>query len=178
MRRLGCLFFAVIVTSHAAAAEKQFCTTSKYVVPIVGVCAPDYACEGNKLVVGECFDVHGRISISASFREELWVIGTKHILSLDYPDSYPDLGNPKRVGPDPRVGITILPLPARVANLLDDGTSVYGDYRVCPLEPFVQGEPQSACVESGKRMVAKRTHCRGCDERTPLPSSAFKGIVE
>ncbi len=36
------------------------------------------------------------------------------------------------------------------------GWTVYGDFEVCPLEPFIQGHMQAACIANGTHITAPK----------------------
>jgi hypothetical protein len=93
--------------------------------------------------VGQCFNVHGRLSVyngTPSIR--LWPLGTKRLLGVIDPA---DVSN----APGP----TILPLD--IKNKLDWDKNVFGDFLVCPLTRQQPGRMQTVCIESGKNLIIR-----------------------
>jgi hypothetical protein len=167
-----CVLFVVAFLSSAK-AEGSFCTSSKFVMPGTGQCVPDkFKCEGAKQVVGKCFDVRGRLWIRTGDRMELWSI-TTDVLNMEYSEGDPNIGFPQTHQAD-GYGRDHLPLPARVANLLDEATTVYGDFRACPMKPWVKGL-HTVCIERGAALETV-VDCPSCDKRTPLSLSAFEHL--
>lgn len=110
---------------------------------LFGKNAPAYATENNcandKRVIGECYDVHGRLRVYMNLRPYLWPIGTKRLLGIAY-QSNAQNGD--------------LMLPANVTKVLNPGTEVFGDFRVCP---FTLDEPDKmriVCVDSASHIVS------------------------
>jgi hypothetical protein len=83
----------------------------------------------------DCLTVHGRLALyngTPSFR--IWQIGTKHVFAIpDGPPSHEADNLPENV---------------RVLIAVKLETRVYGDFRVCPLEPARAGKMQRVRVES------------------------------
>jgi hypothetical protein len=94
-------------------------------------------------VTGECFNVHGRLSVyngTPSIR--LWPMGTKRLLAVIDPN---DVSN----APGPTV------LPVDIKSKLDWDKNVFGDFRVCPLTRPQSGRMQTVCIESGKNLIVR-----------------------
>jgi hypothetical protein len=95
------------------------------------------ACRNNPKIVAECFTVHGRVTAANGIPLRLWVIGTHRVLAPD-------------------------DVPPSVLSLLDMGwkegrpmsISVFGDYKVCPLEGDRPGWMRAVCIESASHLVA------------------------
>src|SRR5258708_6697289 len=49
-------------------------------------------CPADFPVVGECFSIHGRLTISASLRPRVWRIGTKRLLQVEWKGDDEDSG--------------------------------------------------------------------------------------
>src|SRR5215470_15097020 len=72
-------------------------------------------CKNNLEQVGECFKIHGRLSVyngTPSFR--IWRIGTSRMLGVS--DSHSGVSQ----------------LPADLESKLDWGVEIFGDFEVCP----------------------------------------------
>jgi len=85
-------------------------------------------CEGNPAVIGDCFLVHGRLSVwngNPSFR--IWPVGTKRMLGVRNEFDLPSELD-------------------RYLGHFDD--VVYADFKVCPLTAPKQGVMQIVCVQS------------------------------
>ncbi len=97
------------------------------------------SCKTDPDIVSECFWTHGRASYyngGPSLR--IWRIGTDRML-----------------------GVTTEELPPNAAALMDSGddvfdNDVYGEFQVCPFEKQKPGHMQPVCVESAKKLVAKK----------------------
>jgi hypothetical protein len=177
MRRF--LFSLIVCLSAAlpARAEDTFCTTSKFVDPDSGVCAPNFSCEGASHLKGNCFDVRGEIGYDVMGRLILWTHKMDRRYWLNYPASYPDIGIPNRSTEE--YGRDYMPLPARVANLLDYRNVVHGDFRICRFEPYKKNAAQLICVERASLVKRMPSGCAACTiGRTPLPDTAFKNTPE
>jgi hypothetical protein len=109
-------------------------------IVISSAIATGNACESDKRVVAECFDVRGRLRINANGRMYIWPVGTDRMLIVQYDDA--------TAQPDPA-------LPANVASALKPGTDVFADYRVCPLTKYEPGKRHAVCVASATHIVAR-----------------------
>ena len=92
-------------------------------------------CKGNSAVVGECFVVHGRLSVwngNPSLR--IWPIGTKRMLGVSDSFKLPE------------------EMETRMGHFDDE---VYADFEVCPLRKEKPRTMQDVCVESAKNIVKK-----------------------
>jgi len=112
---------------------KQTFQTLLLLLALVGIASRVHAknaprCEGNSAVGGECFVVHGRLSVwngNPTFR--IWPVGTRRMLGVRNEFELPS-------ELDPYLGY------------FDD--VVYADFKVCPLTPPKEGVMQIVCVES------------------------------
>ena len=98
-------------------------------------------CKTNPSLSGPCFKVHGRLtSYNGTPGLRLWPIGSKRLLGV--------------IGADEDE--SLLPHPIKYADLVD-GTSVYGDFEVCPFEDEKPGVMRPVCIESVSNFVVKPT---------------------
>jgi hypothetical protein len=94
-------------------------------------------CKNNPAVIGECFLIHGRISIyNGSPSVRIWQVGTNRLLGV--------LPSENEIMPD------------NVKKHLTLNTSIYGDFLVCPLTEFKPGHMQMVCIESASNIVIER----------------------
>ena len=99
-------------------------------------------CAENPEVVGECFEVRGRLRFyngNPSFR--LWPVASKRLLGL-LPDE------------EPIVPSDVAPYLHRLVE--EPGLDVFGNFKVCPYTPERRGEMRYVCVESAKNLVEYR----------------------
>lgn len=86
-----------------------------------------------------CFTHHGRLSSQNGIALKVWLIGTTRMVGLET-----DLED----------------LPPLVRKYLDmtspDHSYIYGDFRICPLEPDVPGHLRRVCVTGGEKLVVQR----------------------
>lgn len=110
----------------------------------------DYHCAEDAHVIAACFDVHGRSSIPANSRTELWEVGTRHVFGLQYPADLLSVGG------------ELVPLPENVAAILaaDPSAEIFGDLRICPFTSAKRGEKQYACVERAEKIVVRSAERR------------------
>jgi len=93
-------------------------------------------CRCNPELVGACFTVHGRLSPSNGTPSlRIWIIGSKRILGVIPSED------------------EIVP-PTLMAHLRF-GTSIYGDFTVCPFTESKPGEMQMVCIEEAKNLVVE-----------------------
>jgi hypothetical protein len=94
------------------------------------------ACKRDPGVVGECFMVRGRASISSGNPSlRIWRIGTNRMLGV-------------------REGA---PIPEELQSKFDSvWNEVYGDFVVCPFTQPKPGRMQIVCVDSAKKLIVKR----------------------
>ena len=100
-------------------------------------------CKDSPRVVGECFKVHGRISISNGIPYRLWIVGTHRILAPDPNDIPESVENLLELG-----------LHENISTVEAMSVDVFGDYDVCPLEKNHPGWMRAVCIESASHLVA------------------------
>ena len=123
MKRKGALMAMLLTASILSAAQNT--EKANEAVPSA---KNTPRCAGNYTVIGECFLVHGRLSIwngNPTFR--IWPVGTKRMLGVREEFELPS-------ELDPYLGH------------FDD--VVYADFNVCPLTTSKPGVMQIVCVES------------------------------
>jgi hypothetical protein len=108
-----------------------------------GTYAGENPCSSSPLLVGQCFEVHGRLALyNGNPSVRIWRVGTKYLLGVLDANGHPfedfDLLPP---------GIRKL-IPASPA-----ATAIYGDYLVCPFERVRPGWMQSVCIAGAKHLV-------------------------
>ena len=105
--------------------------------------AGDNPCSSSPLLVGQCFEVRGRLALyNGNPSVRIWQVGTKHLLGVVDANGRPfedfDL-----LPPEIRMLIPASP----------DATAIYGDYLVCPFERARPGWMQSVCIAGAKHLV-------------------------
>jgi hypothetical protein len=104
---------------------------------VAGEIDPEQGCRGNPELVGPCFSIHGRLGLTnGTPGVRIWRIGTRRILGVILSENEI--------------------MPANVKRHLAWGTTIYGDFEVCPFTPQRSGEMQMICVESARRLVLER----------------------
>ena len=100
------------------------------------------SCRDHPQLVGECFNVHGRLSIhNGNPAVRLWNLRTRRMLGVS----------------DQRFSIPgYLNLPEDLAKQLDGNSNIYGDFLVCPFTRPRPREMQLMCIESAKNVVIKK----------------------
>ena len=89
---------------------------------------------------GDCGWVHGRFSVTNGSRiHRIWVIGTKHMLSLDIPDE----GENSAADPFRHMYDRFTPFE-------DD---IYGDFYVCARERRIQGHMQTVHLRRMRNLL-------------------------
>ncbi len=94
-----------------------------------------WVCPDDTKIVGNCFKVHGRISIyngNPSIR--IWIVGTNRLLGMRNAEISSEILN----------------------AYLKINTHIYGDFIVCPLTQFEKGTMQNICLKSGKNLVIEQ----------------------
>ncbi len=87
---------------------------------------------------GECFTVHGRLSIyngTPSYR--IWIVGTKRLLGVAERDEVPDM-------------------PDNLLRMVRIDADVYGDFSVCPVTKYKLGEMQIVSIKSESNVLVKK----------------------
>jgi hypothetical protein len=93
----------------------------------------DKGCQNNPEVIGQCFTVHGRISVyNGTPGVRIWQIGTDHLLGV--------LPSEDEI------------MPASVKTELGANTQIYGDYLVCPFTREQKGCMHMVCIESASNL--------------------------
>ncbi len=91
---------------------------------------------------------HGRLSVyNGTPAVRLWKIRTHRVLGI-YSGPSVDRGSLDNENPE---------LPANVDRLnKPEGTRIFGDFEVCPLDSERPGEMQPACIEAAKNVVTQK----------------------
>jgi hypothetical protein len=107
-------------------------------------------------IAASCYMTHGRLAVyNGSVNWRLWKIGTHNLLGIysgpaAMPHRYETLDSES---PE---------LPANLRAVFDSvdnpvyEVEVFADFEVCPLEPYIEGHMQAACIESATHIVAKK----------------------
>ena len=116
--------------------------TSQFGKSAIGADAPQ--CKGSPLVVGACFNVHGRLSIyNGSIVVRIWPVRTNRLLGvLNLTDQAAD---------------PVLPESINRLLVLGPGSTVavFGDYEICPVTRQETDHMQLVCLESASHLVAR-----------------------
>lgn len=84
-----------------------------------------------------CRWVHGRLMMyQGGPGLRIWAIGTHHVFGL----------------PPLSAGMDVGDLPPRADKLLNDDNMLFGDYKVCPLEPYRVAHMQPARAVAARRL--------------------------
>ncbi len=102
--------------------------------------AAESVCATGRRVVAACYDVHGRLRVNANSRVYLWPVGTKRLLDVALTSDATDSG---------------FFLPVNAANLVGPETDVFGDFRVCPFTPEIEGRMRMGCVAAASNLVTR-----------------------
>jgi hypothetical protein len=96
------------------------------------------ACKGDARLIGQCFVVHGRLSVHANMRPYLWPVGTRRLLGIASPD-----------------GAIIMPaeLQSLFAAHLD--RQAFGDFEVCPFTRQRPGVMQMVCIAAVTHLAVR-----------------------
>jgi hypothetical protein len=114
-----CVFFSLLSVSAAGEIKRE------------------NGCKENPAIVGECFKIHGRISLyngTPSIR--IWPVGTKRLLGV--------LPSENEI------------MPANVSKHIAWGTDIFGDFLVCPFTKQESGHMQFVCIESASNLLLER----------------------
>lgn len=101
-------------------------------------------CRDDPEVVGQCFTVHGRVAVGADMTTDLWPVGTKRLLGIQYP---PESVRNRYAEPF---------IPENLKVVLNPETAVFGDFVVCPFTTDVPGRLRFVCIQSASHLVARR----------------------
>ncbi len=98
---------------------------------------PARPCRTDRRVIGECFEVHGRLSFgNGNPALRMWRVGTSRYLGI-WDDEEPIV-------------------PANLAAVLEpDGRTVFGDFLVCPFTVERAGWMRMVCIESACNLVVR-----------------------
>ncbi|MGB0037012.1 MAG: hypothetical protein WBP79_16200 [Candidatus Acidiferrales bacterium] len=97
-------------------------------------------CKGNERLVGDCFKVHGRMTMgNGGPAIRIWRIGTDRKLGVWDDDEEPNVAW----------------LPSRISKVLDEDHQIFADFEVCPLTKEKADELQIVCVESASKTVIR-----------------------
>jgi hypothetical protein len=98
-------------------------------------------CHNQPSLVGKCFTVRGRLSLyNGAPTIRLWRAGTKRMLGVSASYS--------------REGYSSIP--EELEKQLNWENELWGDFLVCPFTPQRPKEMQLICIESGKKIVARK----------------------
>ena len=108
--------------------------------------AQSAACAASKLLVGDCFAVHGRLTSCTSVPNvRIWIVGTKRVLGVA--DAKGDVaGNEVLTGKLKREMFALPPCMK----------AAWGDYTVCPLTARRPGVMQKVCLAAAAKVVVKK----------------------
>jgi hypothetical protein len=121
-----------------------FAATSALIAVTTASLAQSDSCRSSPLLVGQCFTVHGRLSIAnGSPGVRIWRVGTKRMLGVMDGQGHP------------LFDLTYLPPEIRKLIPADvDRTAIYGDYTVCPFTRERAGWMPSVCIADATHLVA------------------------
>lgn len=108
---------------------------------------PARPCRTDSRVVGDCFEVHGRLRFgNGNPALRMWWVGTERYLGI-WDDEEPIV-------------------PANLATALEPGLgrTVFGDFIVCPFTAERAGWMRMVCIESARNLVIR-------DAQAELPSN-------
>jgi len=103
----------------------------------------DKSCRQHPQLIGECFNVHGRLSVyNGAPAMRIWKVGTRRMLGVS----------------EQRFAIEgYRNVPETIQNQLNQDVDLYGDFLVCPFTRPRGGQMQMVCIEEGKNLrVQKR----------------------
>jgi hypothetical protein len=96
--------------------------------PLLMECAPDAQ------PTEPCLSVHGRLYFTNGIPVRIWVVGTKRVLGVNNADQ----------------------LHPMIQKHLGFGSTLYGDFSVCPLSPDVPGQLRYVCIQSAENLVVQK----------------------
>ena len=100
------------------------------------------SCKDSPRVIGQCFQIHGRVRVVNGAGTVIWRIGTDRLLEVEDEELVPANFSKAVYGPGDVYG-----------------RDVFGDFEVCPFSKSKPGEMQMVCVESASRLVVRdNTH--------------------
>jgi hypothetical protein len=104
---------------------------------IGSVAAAELKCARNADVVDRCFNMHGRVYLTATSQIVIWPVGSKRLLNVPF-----DYNQGK-----------VVPLPENLQALIEQDMIVFGDLVICPLTRQQPTGRQYACIESASNLV-------------------------
>jgi hypothetical protein len=119
-------------------------------IPGQGLTGQDYRRQPCKTpeIATSCIQIRGRLRAgNGTPSTRLWQIGTHHIFGI-YSNRYGfmhDGGTLDNEAPELHFAFP--------KGEPKGGWTVYGDFEVCPLEPFIQGRMQAACIANATHVV-------------------------
>jgi len=100
------------------------------------------SCKSSPKIVGQCFEIHGRVRVVNGAGTVIWRIGTDRLLEVEDEELIPD-----------NLGKAL----SKHGDVY--GRDVFGDFEVCPFSENRPGEMQMVCVESASHLVVRdNTH--------------------
>jgi hypothetical protein len=117
-----------------------------------GSAAAEEACKENPRLVGQCFSVHGRLSVHANLRPYLSVRGSGRLIGIASLDGQ-------------------IIMPAELVGKFEQSVDrqVSGDFEVCPFTRRRPGVMQLGCIAGAKHLTA--TEGKPIETATPSPSA-------
>jgi hypothetical protein len=103
-------------------------------------------------IASGCLRIHGRLSAgNGTPSTRLWPIGTHHLYGI-YSNRYGFRNDSPTLDSEaPELHFTF---PKGLPE--QGGWTVYGDFEVCPLEPFEQDHMQAACIAGATHIVVPK----------------------
>jgi hypothetical protein len=111
--------------------------TARSAVPPV-----EKSCREHPRLIGECFNVHGRLSIyNGAPALRLWRADTRRMLGVSE-QRFVETGYRN--------------IPEDIESKINQDVIIQGDYVVCPFTRAKPKEMQLVCIESGKNLVIQK----------------------
>ena len=108
-------------------------------IAMVGI-AQASACTQNTSLVGQCFTLHGRLSVHANMRPYLWPIGTHRLLGIASPE-----------------GSIIMPTEIeRIFASPPFDQQLFADFEVCPFTRARPGIMQMVCIAAARNLKIRK----------------------
>jgi hypothetical protein len=129
MRLLAPIFVGVLAVVSVQAQQKR-------------------SCKENPDIVGQCFKIHGRVTIgNGGPQMRIWPVGTDRLLGV--------LPSENEIIPD-NLGKALYK-GAETDYHVVDSRAVFGDFEVCPFTKRKEDEMQMVCVESASHLVVRES---------------------
>lgn len=107
-----------------------------------GVQPGEKSCREHPRLIGECFNVRGRLSIyNGAPALRLWRAGTRRMLGVSE-QRFVETGYRN--------------IPEDIESKMNQDVTILGDYVVCPFTRSKPKEMQLVCIESGKNLVVQK----------------------